>query len=124
MRKRRFLLVAGACLASLSLAVGTALADPPANTFRNLAGTGSDTTQGVMNALGNGVSGGFPGIQIGGANQIASYDAIGASPIVTKDPNVNPNCSLSPRPINSGQGINLLVSERTANHHCLQFARS
>ena len=116
-------MVAGACMASLSLAVGTALADPPANTFRNLAGTGSDTTQGVMNALGNGITG-FPGIQIGGVNQIASYDAVGASPIVTKDPNVNPNCSLSPRPINSGQGVSLLVAQRTAPNHCLQFARS
>jgi hypothetical protein len=52
MRKRSFLLIAGACLATLSLTIGSAMADPsnPAGP-RDLAGTGSDTTQGVMNGL-------------------------------------------------------------------------
>src|SRR5436309_3286385 len=88
MRKRSFLLVTGACVATLSLAVGN--------------GKGS-----------------FPGIQIGGVNQIASYDAVGTSPIQAKAS----GCSIN-RPANSGQGVDALVASRTANNHCLQFARS
>ncbi|PZS18183.1 MAG: hypothetical protein DLM60_12155 [Pseudonocardiales bacterium] len=104
--------------------MGTAMADPSgAPTFRDLAGTGSDTTQGVMNSLSNLIT-------IGGTKEIGSYDA--ASPtnsaqITTKDPAVNPNCTIN-RPSGSGAGLDALVAARNATTppapKCLQFARS
>lgn len=113
-------MIAGACLASLSLAVGSAMADPSgAPTFRNVAGTGSDTTQGVLNALSN-------DILIGGVKQIGSYDAASATnsaTITTKDPAVNSHCTIN-RPSGSNAGINALAADRAAGTHCLQFARS
>lgn len=80
MRKRSFLLVAGASLATLSLAAGTALADPvpPQPPFRAIQLVGSDTSQEVMNAYANGVPGGFTGIRDAGNNLlVASWDATG-----------------------------------------------
>jgi ABC-type phosphate transport system substrate-binding protein len=119
MRKRKILLIAGACLASLSLAVGAAAADP-ATTPRNLNGVGSDTTQGVMNALGKVVSlstppnGGTAGLQIG------SWDVTGTNPFNTG----KAGCNAVARPSGSGAGIAALVADRNAATHCLQFARS
>lgn len=121
MRKRKLFLIAGACLASLSLAVGSAMADP-SSTPRNLNGTGSDTTQGVMNALGGVVSlasppnGGTTGLQIG------SWDAA-----TTTGQTFNTGkagCGAVPRPSGSNNGIIALVNDRNAATHCLQFARS
>lgn len=124
MRKRSFLLVAGACLATLSLAVGSAMADPTGPpTPRNLNGTGSDTTQGVMNALSNVVSlasppnGGNAGLQIG------SWDAATA-PGQTITTNASPACTNIARPSGSNNGIIALVNDRNAGTHCLSFARS
>jgi len=117
MRKRKFLLVAGACLASLSLAVGTAMADPSGTpTFRNLAGAGSDTTQGVLNALSNDIT-------IGGVKQIGSYDAATA-PGQTISTKSGAACTNITRPSGSDAGIKALAADRLANTHCLQFARS
>jgi hypothetical protein len=117
MRKRNILLVAGACLASLSLAVGSAMADPTGSpTFRDLAGTGSDTTQGVLNALSNDIT-------IGGAKKIGSYDAATA-PGQTISTKSTPACTGIPRPSGSDAGINALAADRLAGTHCLQFARS
>jgi len=117
MRKRNFLLIAGACLATLSLAVGSAMADPTGPpTPRNLNATGSDTTQGVMNALSNVVS-------IGGTLQIGSWDAATApgQTITTKPTSA---CTNIPRPSGSNNGIVALVNDRNAGTHCLSFARS
>jgi ABC-type phosphate transport system substrate-binding protein len=117
MRKRSFLLAAGACLATLSLAVGSAMADPIGSPpFRDLAGSGSDTTQGVMNALSSVV-------QIGGTLQVGSYDAgVGTAPTMsTKSTTAGTNI---PRPSGSNNGIIALVNDRNAGTHCLQFARS
>jgi len=116
MRKRNFLLAASACLATLSLTVGSALADP-ATTPRNLNGTGSDTTQGVMNALSKVVA-------INNVLQIGSWDAATASG-QTFDTG-KAGCSSVPRPSGSNNGIIALVNARNANPptHCLQFARS
>jgi ABC-type phosphate transport system substrate-binding protein len=114
MRKRSFLLIAGACLATLSLAVGSAMADP-STTPRNLNGTGSDTTQGVMNALSNIVT-------IGGTLQIGSWDA-STAPGQTFNEG-KPGCASVPRPSGSNNGIIALVNDRNAATHCLQFARS
>ncbi len=110
-------MIAGACLASLSLAVGSALADPSGPpTFRDLAGEGSDTTQGVMNALSNVV-------QIGGTLRIGSYDAATA-PGQTISTKSTPACTNIPRQSGSNNGINALRDDRNAGTHCLQFARS
>jgi hypothetical protein len=114
MRKRNYVLIAGACLATLSLAVGSAVADP-STTPRNLNGTGSDTTQGVMNALSNVVA-------IGGNLQIGSWDAATA-PGQTFNEGTAACASVS-RPSGSNNGIIALVNDRTAATHCLQFARS
>jgi ABC-type phosphate transport system substrate-binding protein len=119
MRKRKFLLVAGACLASLSLAVGSAMADPSgAPTFRNLAGSGSDTTQGVMNALSQVITIGSPAVK-----QIGSYDA-GTPTTPTMSTKSDAACTNIPRPSGSNNGIIALVNSRNAGNHCLQFARS
>jgi hypothetical protein len=117
MRKRNVLLVVGACLATLSLTVGAAMADPtPANAIRDLAGTGSDTTQGLLNALSNDIT-------ISGNKEIGSYDAATApgQTITTKS---TPACTNIPRPSGSDAGIKALAADRLAGTHCLQFARS
>ena len=132
MRKRSFLLVAGACLATLSLAVGTALAGPvPAQPpYRALQGTGSDTTQDVMNAYANGtsvISPAFPGVKDGSGNfVIASWDASpGSATITTKDPATFPQCSNIPRPNGSSDGINALAGLKAGfPKECVDFARS
>ncbi|HEY6423397.1 MAG TPA: hypothetical protein VIY28_09175 [Pseudonocardiaceae bacterium] len=125
MRKRKYLLVAGACLATLSLAVGTAMADPdPPTETRQLAGTGSDTTQGVMDALAGDVpTSGFAGIKDGAGNKIiASWDASGSATITTKP--APANCTF-PRPSGSGAGVNALIAHRPdGGDGCLDFARS
>ena len=65
MRKRSLLLAAGVCMATLTLTIGTAMADPNGTpTFRQLAGVGAETTQGVMNALSDKVSNGCIGRQL------------------------------------------------------------
>ena len=121
MRKRSFLLIAGACLATLSLTIGSAMADPsnPAGP-RDLAGTGSDTTQGVMNGLSDVV-------KINNNKVIASYDATGSAQITTKGTTGSAPCTMN-RPSGSGAGIDALVASLAANggagDGCLQFARS
>jgi len=124
----------GAAVAAGVLAValgstGTAYADPSGPpTFRDLAGVGSDTTQGVMNAISDVVvSPGGPGFPAAGTKLIASYDAVGPSPVVTKDPAVLPNCSFNPRPNGSTQGrqaFDATLTPGSATAGCLQFARS
>ncbi len=117
MRKRSVLLAAGACLATLTLTVGSAMADPSgAPTFRDLAGSGSDTTQGVMNGLSDVVT-------IGGTKVIGSYDAATA-PGQTMSTKSSAACTNITRPSGSGAGINALVASQTAGDGCLQFARS
>lgn len=115
MRKKSLLLAVGACLATLALTVGSAMADPNgAPTFRQLVGVGSDTTQGVLNGLSD-------VILNGGTKIIGSYDAGGSATITTKDPAVNPNCQNIPRPSGSGAGVNALIADTQG---CIQFARS
>ena len=112
------LLAVGVCLAALSVASGSAGADPSGSpTFRDLVGVGSATTQDVMNALSNAIA--FDGTKV-----IGSYDATGTANITTKDPSVDPNCQNIPRPIGSSSGIDALLTSQTAEDGCLQFARS
>ncbi|MGH3751401.1 MAG: hypothetical protein ACRDRP_01685 [Pseudonocardiaceae bacterium] len=122
MRKRSSLLVAGACLASLTCTAATAMADPIGDpVFRDLAGVGSDTTNAVMNGLANGTGPetGFGGITINGIRVIGSYDAFGSAQITTKQ-TPPANCTIR-RPAGSVNGLNALAADTNG---CIQFARS
>jgi ABC-type phosphate transport system substrate-binding protein len=125
MRKRSLLLVVGACLATLSLAVSSAFADPVPAGPRQLAGVGSDTSQDVMNGFGNGATNSVPpfaGIKDGSGNLIvASYDATGSATITTHN---TPVCTNIPRPAGSGNGVTALHNSDVAGNGCIQFARS
>ncbi|MGH3710954.1 MAG: hypothetical protein ACRDRQ_23245 [Pseudonocardiaceae bacterium] len=123
MRKRSVLLVAGACLATLSLTAGAALADPspPIPPDRPLAGVGSDTTQDVMNGFANGTSASAPpfaGIKSGSNFVVSSFDATGSATITTHPTTA---CTNIPRPSGSGNGVNALDADTSG---CIQFARS
>jgi hypothetical protein len=122
MRKTSMFLAAGAVLATVGLTVSSAMADPVGPpTFRAIVGVGSDTTQGVMNALSDAIT-------INGTKILGSYDAapIG-SMITTRDPSLLPGCTIN-RPVGSGNGINaLLTSENSpegSGGGCLDYARS
>lgn len=116
MRKRSLLLAAGACLATLTLTVGSAVADPSGPpTFRALAGGGADGPENLMNALSDIIT-------IGGTKVIGSYNVSGSAQITTKDPATNPACTIT-RPNNGGAGITALVNSQAAGNGCLQFAR-
>lgn len=125
MRKRSFLLAAGACLATLSLAAGTALADPdpPQPPFRALQGVGSDTTQLVMNGYGNGTTAStpaYPGVMVGGQLGLASWDALPGGPITTRAS----GCTNIVRPNGSTAGVNALQGLNSYPSQCVDFARS
>ncbi|MGW0858924.1 substrate-binding domain-containing protein [Streptomyces sp. NPDC002690] len=110
---------AGAVVGAVALALGAfaapaAIADPPAAEYRTLAGVGSDTTQDVVNALGNVV------LNSSNAKIIASYDATGSATIKTRAT----NCVVN-RPNGSSAGITALaadVADTTVD--CIDFARS
>ncbi|MFC8451528.1 hypothetical protein [Kitasatospora sp. NPDC057223] len=94
---------------------GTAQADPSgAPVYRPLAGVGSDTTQGVMNALANDIT-------VGGQKVVGSYNALGSATIATKD---SADCQAVARPNGSGAGRSALLSELGKGKGCLDFARS
>lgn len=108
-------------LAALTVvtAVGTAQADPVgAPTQRALAGVGSDTTYNVMNGLSDVVT-------IGGVKQIASYDPLPSTSLIS--PKSAANCQNLTRPNGSGAGRTALVNSLTpgnAIQGCYDFARS
>ncbi|WP_318208859.1 MULTISPECIES: substrate-binding domain-containing protein [unclassified Streptomyces] len=109
----------GAALGVAALGLGVALApaaqaDPsPVTQYRTLAGTGSDTTQDVMNGLGNVV------VNAIGQKIIASWDATGTATIKTKAT----GCVIN-RPNGSSAGIDALRNAVDTNSGCLDFARS
>ena len=116
MSRRKALIVAAIAVTLLG-AGSVAQADPVgAPTFRDLAGVGSDTTEGVVNGLADAVV-------VGGTKILGSYDATGSATITTKDPAVNANCTIT-RPANSGEGVTALVASQDAANGCVQFARS
>ncbi len=101
----------GAAALGLGIMAPVAAADPASPTdYRVLAGVGSDTTQDVLNGLGESVDGG---------NTIASYDATGSSTIKTRAV----NCSI-PRPNGSSAGITALNAAIDGSTGCIDFARS
>jgi hypothetical protein len=122
MRKKNLLLATGVCLATLTLTVSTAFADPvnPSGP-RELAGVGAETTQGVLNALSN-------IIKVDGTNKtIASYDNAPPGMITTKGtPGPTNPCTIT-RPNQGGAGTDALVKSLEANggagDGCVQFAR-
>jgi ABC-type phosphate transport system substrate-binding protein len=118
-KRGRVIFAAVACLAAV-FAAAPAQADPSGSpTYRTLAGVGSDTTQGVMNAMANAIT-------INGTKVLGSYDATGGGNITTKDPATLPGCTL-PRPNGSGAGRNALLASLqpgSTTAGCLQFSRS
>lgn len=109
---------AGAFVGALALGIGAlaapaALADPPAAEYRILAGAGSDTTQDVVNGLGDVVK------DASGNKIIASYDALGSATVKTRAL----NCVIN-RPNGSSAGITALANDVAAGTNCLDFARS
>ncbi|MFF9148839.1 hypothetical protein ACF1BN_28685 [Streptomyces sp. NPDC014861] len=109
----------GAALAVAALGLGAAFApaaqaDPsPVTQYRTLAGVGSDTTQDVLNGLGNVVTNAF------GQKIIASWDATGTATVKTKAT----GCVIN-RPNGSSAGIDALRNAVDTNSGCLDFARS
>ncbi|MGW4898159.1 substrate-binding domain-containing protein [Kitasatospora sp. NPDC004240] len=94
---------------------GTAAADPSgAPTYRALAGVGSDTTQGVMNAMANDIT-------VNGTKVLGSYNALGTATIATKE---SADCQALNRPNGSGAGRTALLNELNRGKGCLDFARS
>lgn len=118
MSKRKFLVGAATGLLALGLMSGSAAADPVGTpTFRDLAGSGSDTTQDVLNGLADAIT-------IGGQKKIGSYDATGSATITPKDPATHPQCQNLARPSGSQAGVNALVAALDGGTNCFQFARS
>ncbi|MEU9858844.1 substrate-binding domain-containing protein [Streptomyces sp. NPDC047974] len=109
----------GAALGVAALGLGAAFApaaqaDPtPVTQYRTLAGVGSDTTQDVMNGLGDVVVNAF------GQKIIASWNATGTATIKTKAT----GCVIN-RPNGSSAGIDALRNAVDTNSGCLDFARS
>lgn len=114
----------GAAIMTVSLIAAPAAADPnpPVTDYRQLAGVGDDTTQDVMNALGE---------VVGGGDVIASWDARGSAAITTKNPTQNVNCVNIARPYGAGQGRRALQASEGLGQwqsktitSCIDFARS
>ncbi|MEU8879679.1 MULTISPECIES: substrate-binding domain-containing protein [Streptomyces] len=109
----------GAALGVAALGLGVVLApaaqaDPsPVTQYRTLAGVGSDTTQDVLNGLGNVVTNAF------GQKIIASWNATGTATVKTKAT----GCVIN-RPNGSSAGIDALRNAVDTNSGCLDFARS
>jgi hypothetical protein len=121
MRKRRLLLIVGACLATLSLTVTSALADPtgpsgpPTGPERTLVGVGAETTQGLMNAMSN-------SILIGGVKPIGSYDQSPQPSTIMTKTSPPANCVIN-RPRDGGTGTDALVRSIQQADGCVQFSR-
>lgn len=117
MRKRTFLLAVGACLTALTLIAPSALADPTGPPpFRDFAGTGSSTTEDVLNELSNAIT--FFLVK-----EIGSYNASPPGNITTKDRPIPNPCTIA-RPPDSFTGVRALRRSLALGDDCLQFARS
>jgi hypothetical protein len=112
MRKRRLLLAAGASLATVALAAGTAVADPNPlpPPYPPIVGVGAQTTQELLNTLAN------TRILDGGGNRIMQSWNVEPQPsnIKTRDA----GCTI-PRPSQGGAGTTSLINNPT----CVDFAR-
>ncbi|MER5194971.1 hypothetical protein ACWD3J_21415 [Streptomyces sp. NPDC002755] len=111
----------GVAALGLGILAAPASADPnPITDHRQLAGVGSDTTQYVMNGLGDVITN-------ANGKVIASWNATPTDPavttITTKNPTTSPSCTLN-RPNGSSNGIVALNNDITAGTGCVDFARS
>ncbi|MEN3609117.1 hypothetical protein AAH979_06155 [Plantactinospora sp. ZYX-F-223] len=110
--------VGAALVAAVGVAAGAgpAAADPnPVTDYRTLAGVGSDTTQDVLNGLGEAIT-------VGGQKVIASWDARGTATVKTKAT----ACELA-RPNGSSAGRTALRDSELPGRPtagCVDFARS
>ncbi|MFF4748715.1 substrate-binding domain-containing protein [Streptomyces sp. NPDC002514] len=102
--------VVGAAALGLTVMAPVASADPAPGVYRVLAGVGSDTTEDVVNGLGNDIDGG---------SLVASYDATGSAKIKTRAT----GCEID-RPNGSSNGITALNTAIDNKTGCLDFARS
>lgn len=119
---RRLSIAVGAAAMGTVLITGTAQADPPSGQFRELVGVGSDTTQDVLNGLGNVIvdPNGSPNHLL-----IASYDAVNPSTGAAHECIVvRSGHTCITRPNGSGEGIAALNADIAANAGNLDFARS
>jgi ABC-type phosphate transport system substrate-binding protein len=121
LKTARRLVVATAAVAVVAgaISVGTASADPSGSpTYREFAGVGSDTVQGVYDQFGN-------DIKIGGTKVIGSYDAFPGGNISTQ---AAAACQNVARPNGSGAGATAIQNSLNANSGagdtCVQFSRS
>ena len=104
----------GAVALGLGALAAPAYADPSSATdYRQLAGVGSDTTQDVVNALGDAITN-------SSGKVIASWNATGSSTITTKSTGT---CTIA-RPDGSGAGITALNTAIDGSTGCVDFARS
>jgi hypothetical protein len=119
MRKRKLILAIGACLATVALASGTAMADPvpapPGGGYPSVVGVGAQTTQELFNTMCN-INTSFRT----GGNRICQSWNVEPQPsnIITRDPAVLPACTI-PRPNSGGPGTTALINNPT----CVDFAR-
>jgi hypothetical protein len=106
MRKRRLFLALGACLATVALTAGTALADPPTPPWPPVEIGGAQTTEGAFNDLCNNV------IDDGTSAHNAvcgSWDVEGLPTVTTRDPaGPHPECANIHRPTQGGDGFTQL----------------
>ncbi|MDT9688828.1 substrate-binding domain-containing protein [Streptomyces sp. P9(2023)] len=113
-RARIGAVVGAAALGLGVMAAPAAQADPaPITDYRQLAAVGSDTTQDVMNGLGNSVR------DAANAKIIASWNATGSATIKTKAT----NCVIN-RPNGSSAGIDALRNAVDTASGCVDVARS
>ncbi len=118
MRRKRLFLAAGACLATVALALGaaggTAVADPvPAPPpYPPVVGVGAQTTQNLMNDLCNNI------IKDGSGNRICQSWDNAPQPSTIKTRDGAGVCEIS-RPSQGGSGFDSLI----ANPTCVDFAR-
>ncbi|MGW6915488.1 PstS family phosphate ABC transporter substrate-binding protein [Kitasatospora sp. NPDC054939] len=119
MRKTAAKLLAVAAIATsvATIASGTALADPTVTpAAQDIVGTGSDTTQTVLNDLSSGYNAYLTGIGNTTSPRLYSWDSTGTSPITPKT-----GAATITRPNGSGAGITALNANTNAT---VDFARS
>jgi ABC-type phosphate transport system substrate-binding protein len=103
----------GAVALGLGVLAAPAYADPSSATdYRQLAGVGSDTTQDVVNALGDAITN-------SSGKVVASWNATGTATVKTKAT----GCEIT-RPDGSGAGITALNTALDGSTGCVDFARS
>jgi ABC-type phosphate transport system substrate-binding protein len=108
----------GAAAAVTVAGVGVASADPANANAVKIAGTGSDTTQFIMDAI----VAAYDKAPAHASTYVGSWDATGSATVNVK-PSKGAACNIT-RPFGSGAGITALQSSLAAGDGCLDFARS